>query len=174
MPSRSERAAGTSDESGRQATRSSPSASASLDRASPTTKASGSCLSGLTTTSLTALVSVGGAAIKWPKAWSQVGVDFYQLHYYDWVYEWFPYETVTLASVGLTSKPVVMGEFPIQGLSAIPSKSLPAVSAAQFAAGLWTAGYGGALAWAFNDSSFPWSPSALLTFASQHACETKY
>ena len=33
-----------------------------------------------------ALVSIGGAAIKWPKAWSQVDVDFYQFHYYDWIY----------------------------------------------------------------------------------------
>jgi hypothetical protein len=121
-----------------------------------------------------ALVTVGGSAIKWPRAWSQVNLDFYQLHYYDWVYEWFPYEKVTLASVGLTGKPVVMGEFPIQGLSAISSKGLPAVPAAQFAADLWEAGYAGALAWAYNDPSFPWSTTALAGFANQHACETAY
>lgn len=121
-----------------------------------------------------ALVTVGGAAIKWAKAWSQVNVDFYQLHYYDWVYEWYPYTTVTLASVGLTGKPVVMGEFPNQGLSAIASKGLPAVSASQLAADLWSHGYAGALSWAYNDSSFPWSSTTLQGFASQHPCETKY
>ena len=121
-----------------------------------------------------ALVTIGSAAIKWASAWTKVDVDFYQLHYYDWVYEWYPYTTVTLASVGLTGKPVVMGEFPLQGLSAIPGKGLPARSAAQLADDLWKQGYGGTLAWAFNDASFPWEPSALQGFAAQHPCETAY
>jgi hypothetical protein len=49
-----------------------------------------------------AKISVGGAAIKWARAWTRIGLDFYQLHYYDWVYENFPYTSVTLASAGLT------------------------------------------------------------------------
>jgi len=121
-----------------------------------------------------ALVTIGGAAIKWGSAWTKVNVDFYQLHYYDWVYEWYPYATVTLASAGLSGKPVVMGEFPLQGLSAIPSKGLPARTAAQLSQDLWNNGYAGALAWAFNDPSFPWSAAAAQAFAGQHPCETKY
>ncbi|HEY3448510.1 MAG TPA: hypothetical protein VGK67_19295, partial [Myxococcales bacterium] len=73
-----------------------------------------------------AQVTIGSAAIKWAKAWTHVDVDFYQLHYYDWVYEWFPYSTVTPANSGLSGKPVVMGEFPNAGLSAIASKGYPA------------------------------------------------
>ncbi|HEX9052732.1 MAG TPA: hypothetical protein VF841_19555 [Anaeromyxobacter sp.] len=121
-----------------------------------------------------ALVSVGGAAIKWAKAWSRIGLDFYQFHYYDWVYENFPYTQVTLASAGVTDKPVVMGEFPAEGLSAVPSKGLPARSASEFAADLSANGYAGALSWAFNDPSFPWDPGGVKPFADQRGCEARF
>ncbi len=120
------------------------------------------------------LVSVGGAAIKWPKAWSQIGLDFYQFHYYDWVYEWFPFTSVTLASAGVTDKPVVMGEFPADGLSAVPSKGLPALNASQFASALQQDGYAGALSWAFNDPAFPWDPSTVKPFADAGGCGVRY
>jgi len=118
-----------------------------------------------------ALVSVGSAAIKWGSAWTHLDLDFYMLHYYDWVYEYFPYDTVTLASVGLTDKPVVMGEFPTSGLSAVGGH--PARSAAELANDLWGAGYGGALSWAYNDGS-TWPASAVREFADMHACEAAY
>jgi hypothetical protein len=121
-----------------------------------------------------ALVSIGGAAIKWPKAWSHVDVDFYQFHYYDWVYEWFPLGTATLASVGVTDKPVVMGEFPTTGLSAIPAKGLPARSVAELSADLQAAGYAGALSWDFGTGAAPWSSAAIKAFPDLHPCETKY
>jgi hypothetical protein len=119
-----------------------------------------------------ALVSVGGAAIKWPRAWSALGLDFYQFHYYDWVYEWYPYQTVTLASLGLTDKPVVIGEFPAQGLSAAGGN--PARSLAEYVGDLWDQGYAGALSWAYDDSAFPWSGEAHQAFAAQHSCEASY
>ncbi len=119
-----------------------------------------------------ALLTVGGAAIKWGTAWKDVDQDFYSLHYYDWVYQWYPYETVTPASIGLTGKPVVIGEYPIQGLSAVGGH--PARTPEQYSADLWRLGYGGTLAWAFNDSSFPWNPAALRAFADLHPCETAY
>jgi hypothetical protein len=122
--------------------------------------------------SSTALVTIGGAAIKWPKAWSHVDVDFYQFHYYDWVYQWFPYTTVTPASVGVTDKPVVVGEFPAAGLSAIGGH--PARTAAEYEADLWALGYAGALAWAYNDPGFPWRPAATSVLHGQHGCETAY
>ena len=121
-----------------------------------------------------AQITLGSAAIKWGTAWKQLDLDFYQLHYYDWVYEWYPYDTVTLQSQGLTDKPVVMGEFPNGGLSAIPSKNLPARTASQFASDLLDHGYAGALSWAYTDTSFPWSSLDLETFADAHACETGF
>jgi len=120
----------------------------------------------------TALVSVGGAAIKWGTAWTHLGLDFYMLHYYDWVYEWFPYTTVTLESVGLADKPVVMGEFPNAGLSAVGGN--PARTVAQLTQDLWDHGYGGALSWAFSDGSFPWTPATLRAFADAHPCESAF
>ena len=119
-----------------------------------------------------ALITIGGAAIKWARAWSHVDVDFYQFHYYDWVHQWYPYATVTLAAAGVTDKPVVMGEFPIQGVSEIGGQ--PARTAAQLSADLWAAGYAGSLAWAFNDSAFPWSPGSVERFAAERPCETRF
>jgi hypothetical protein len=121
-----------------------------------------------------ALVSVGGAAIKWARAWTRVGLDFYQLHYYDWVYEHYPYQQVTLASVGLTDKPTVMGEYPADGVSAFPAKGLPARSGAEFAADMLEHGYAGALSWAFNDAAFPWDATASRTFTAQRGCEVSF
>ena len=119
-----------------------------------------------------AKVSVGGAGMKWGSAWKTANIDFYQLHYYDWLYQYFPYTTYTLASAGLTNKPVVMGEFPSMGLSSIGGN--PAKTAPELTADLWNAGYAGALSWAYNDSSFPWNPTEVKAFALQHPCETAY
>jgi hypothetical protein len=119
-------------------------------------------------------VSVGGAAIKWARAWTRLGLDFYQLHYYDWVYENFPYQTESLVKAGLTDKPVVMGEFPSDGVSAVPSKGLPARSAAQFTQDLLDHGYAGALSWAFNDGSFPFNPGDTRSFADANGCGVTY
>lgn len=119
-----------------------------------------------------ALITVGSAAIKWGSAWTHTDVDFYSLHYYDWVYQWFPYQTVTLASAGLTDKPVVMGEFPNAGLSAIGGH--PARTITELVGDLWDAGYAGAQSWAYSDTSFPWDPVLLQSFAGMHPCETAY
>lgn len=118
-----------------------------------------------------ALISVGGAGMKWGSAWKTANIDYYQLHYYDWLYQYYPYTQYTLAAAGLTNKPVVMGEFPNDGVAA---PGLPALTAPQLISALWSQGYGGALGWAYNDPSFPWSPSAVSTFASQHPCEVAY
>jgi hypothetical protein len=107
-------------------------------------------------------VTVGGAAIKWAKAWAGVG-DFYTFHMYDWVNMSFPY-TKSLASYGVTDKPVVLGEFPIQGLTGVPYATLVNT--------IYQLGYAGAMAWAFNDSKFPWSPNNtnVQAFATAHPC----
>ncbi len=121
-----------------------------------------------------ALVTIGSAAIKWGNAWRDFDVDFYSLHYYDWVYQWFPYDTVTPASKGLTGKPVVMGEFPYGGLSAFAAQNLPAQTLGEFLNGLWDVGYAGALGWAFTDPNFQFDGTGQKAFADTHACETAY
>lgn len=107
-------------------------------------------------------VTVGAAAVKWAKAWTGIG-DFYTFHMYDWVNQSYPY-TRTLASYGVTDKPVVMGEFPIQGLPGIPYLTMVDT--------FYRLGYAGVLAWSFNDRNFPWAGNNLnvQTFATQHPC----
>jgi hypothetical protein len=121
-----------------------------------------------------ALITIGSAAIKWGNAWRDFDVDFYSLHYYSWVYEWFPYTTVTPASKGLTGKPVVMGEYPYAGLTAFPDKDLPAQDLNEFLNGLWDVGYAGALGWAFTDPSYAFDGTGQKAFGDAHACETAY
>jgi hypothetical protein len=108
-------------------------------------------------------VTVGGAAVKWAKAWAGIG-DFYTFHMYQWVQDSYPY-TRTLASYGVTDKPVVMGEFPIQGLTGIPYLTMVDT--------FYRLGYAGVLPWAFNDTrNFPWvgNNANVKTFADQHPC----
>ncbi|WP_437931818.1 hypothetical protein WMF37_22025 [Sorangium sp. So ce291] len=112
-------------------------------------------------------VSVGSAAIKWGQAWTHADVDFYQVHMYGWVNDWYPYDK-PLSEYGLTDKPVIMGEFPID-------TSDMDVSYDGFVSDLYSIGYAGALSWSFTDG--PWASStrgALKAFADRHPCETRY
>ncbi|WP_433927651.1 endo-1,4-beta-glucanase [Sorangium cellulosum] len=113
-------------------------------------------------------VSVGSAAIKWGQAWTHADVDFYQVHMYGWVNEWYPYNK-PLSEYGLTDKPVVMGEFPsnMDGMN---------VNYDKFVSDLYELRYAGALSWSITDTNFPWSSakSAVKAFADQHPCETRY
>jgi len=110
-----------------------------------------------------ALVTVGGAAAKWAKAWTKVGVDFYQLHTYDWVDKWWPHTNLA-SSYGL-DKPVVMGEFPPTGLNGVPYASV--VQA------FWDKGYAGAMPWQYDEIKAG-ELGAIKAFADAHACETHY
>jgi hypothetical protein len=58
-------------------------------------------------------VTVGEASMKWDQQWKGLGLDFYQIHFYDWMQ---PFANTNLygataASLGLDA-PVVVGEFP--------------------------------------------------------------
>jgi hypothetical protein len=113
-------------------------------------------------------VTVGSAAIKWPKAWSRVGVDFYNVHMYDWVNQWYPYNK-SLADYGMTDKPVIMGEFPLAGLTG--------VSYTKLVTDLFDIGYAGAMGWAVNDTCCgDWSTvkTNVKAFADAKPCVTKY
>lgn len=90
-------------------------------------------------------VTVGGAAVKWAKAWSNCDLDFYTFHLYDWVNEHYPHDR-TPASYGITDKPAVIGEFPLRGLRDVPYETL--------VTNLHVNGWAGAMGWAVTDG--PW------------------
>jgi len=110
-----------------------------------------------------ALITVGAAAMKWKSAWSQLDQDFYQFHIYDWVQEYWPY-TTSPAGYGLSDKPLVMGEFPPEGVSGASYRTM--------LDSWYSNGYAGALAW--RDSNFRVDYAAVKSFADAHPCETSY
>jgi hypothetical protein len=119
----------------------------------------------------TALVTVGSAAAKWKDAWKQVGLDYYTVHMYDWINQYYPY-TTPVSSYGFTL-PVVMGEFPNGGLTGVPFATL--------LSGIFSnsVGYAGAMAWAYTDNGFPWSgtnggATNEQAFATSEPCVTKF
>jgi hypothetical protein len=119
-------------------------------------------------------VTVGGAAIKWAKAWSNVGLDFYTFHMYDWVNQYYPYDK-SLASYGVTDKPVVLGEFPLAGLAAVNGH--PAVPLGTMLSTLFTLGYAGAMPWAVDDTccgSWSTAKTDVKTFGDGKPCVTRY
>lgn len=90
-----------------------------------------------------AQITVGGSAMKWRNAWTRLDLDFYQFHIYDWINRFWPYDR-SPDEYGVGDRPVVMGEFPPQGLSngQIPYSALLES---------WNDdGYAGALSWDFN------------------------
>ncbi|MBK7584963.1 MAG: hypothetical protein IPI67_32835 [Myxococcales bacterium] len=110
-----------------------------------------------------AMVTVGGAAAKWAKAWSKVGLDFYQLHIYDWVDKYWPHTNLA-SSYGL-DKPIVMGELPPGPLNGVPYASV--------VKSFWDNGYAGAMPWMYDGASAA-ELSAVKAFADTHTCETDY
>jgi len=110
-----------------------------------------------------ALITVGAAAMKWKSAWSELDQDFYQFHIYDWVQEYWPY-TTSPAGYGLSDKPLVMGEFPPEGVSGASYRTM--------LDSWYSNGYAGALAW--RDATFRIDYPAVKAFADAHPCETSY
>jgi len=68
-------------------------------------------------------VSIGSAALKWATAWKSMDVDFYQTHIYDWVNAYWPYSH-SPADFGLDDKPLMMGEYPVEGLDNVDHKTM--------------------------------------------------
>ncbi|MBN1654842.1 MAG: hypothetical protein JXA30_13810 [Deltaproteobacteria bacterium] len=96
-------------------------------------------------------VTVGSAAIKWAKAWTNVGIDYHDYHWYGWVQQYYPYNK-PFDEYGVADKPVVIGEFPLAGIGGL--------TFSQFMTDIFNLGYAGALGWAFSDTSnadFSWS-----------------
>jgi hypothetical protein len=110
-----------------------------------------------------ALVTIGAAAMKWRNAWKDLDQDFYQFHIYDWVQDYWPYST-SPADYGMDDKPLVMGEFPPEGLSDASYREL--------VDSWYSNGYAGALAW--RDATFQVNYPDVKAFADAHPCETAY
>jgi hypothetical protein len=128
-----------------------------------------------TTTTLhqnsSAPVTVGSAAVKWKEAWTHVGLDYYTLHMYDWVNQYWPY-TTPVATYGYTL-PVVLGEFPNAGLTGVPYATLLSTIFGS------SVGYAGAMSWAYTDQTFPWTganggAANAQAFSTTEPCATKY
>jgi hypothetical protein len=113
-------------------------------------------------------ITVGGAAIKWAKAWSRVPVDFYTFHMYGWVHMYFPYNRA-LSQYGVTDKPVLMGEFPLEGLPEAGA------SYSKFVTDIFNLGYAGALPWQFADTSnWNGAKANVKAWGDANACITRY
>lgn len=107
-----------------------------------------------------ALVTVGSAAVKWACAWKHVGIDFYQPHVYDWIDQYWPYDNPP-SKYNLADKPVVIGEFPVEGLSR--------ANLATMLETLHQVGYAGAMPWNFHLAK-PADFTTMTTFAAAHQC----
>lgn len=125
-------------------------------------------------------VTVGSAAVKWAKAWSKVGLDYHDFHWYGWVDQYFPH-TKTPAEYGVDDKPVVVGEFPLTPNGDTTGQAFGGIGYSKLIDDFWAAGYAGALGWSVNagsanPSAFGWSSSKanVKAWADAHPCYTHY
>jgi hypothetical protein len=111
-------------------------------------------------------ITVGSAAYTWARAWTRSGLDFYTFHMYDWINRYYPYDKPPSAFI--TGKPVVLGEFPLAGLSGVPYQKLLDT--------IFQNGYAGAMGWAMTDPGFRWSTNkaGVKAWADAHPCVTAY
>ena len=86
-------------------------------------------------------VTIGSAAMKWMNAWNGTDIDFYQPHIYDWVNDYWPYSS-SPSELGFGDKPMIMGEYPLEGLAAADHETM--------LESWFTNGYAGALGWDYR------------------------
>jgi len=109
-------------------------------------------------------VTVGEASMKWDQQWKGLGLDFYEIHYYDWMQ---PFPTTNLygataSSLGLDA-PVVVGEF--------PAANSTTANLQQYLDTWFNNGYAGAWSWSYAavDANGAPSASVMLPWGSSHA-----
>ncbi len=98
-------------------------------------------------------VTVGSAAIKWMNAWNETDIDFYQPHIYDWVNDYWPYSK-SPAELGFGDKPMIMGEYPVEGLNNADHKTM--------LQSWYDNGYAGALGWDYRITHSPGESEEVL------------
>jgi hypothetical protein len=81
-------------------------------------------------------VTVGSAGVRWRNRYTALGLDFYQVHWYDSL-EHQPSLEVPVAELGF-DRPVLLGEFPTKGSQRTPENIVATARAA---------GYAGAFYW---------------------------
>jgi hypothetical protein len=122
-------------------------------------------------------VTVGSAAVKWAKAWSKVGLDFYDFHWYGWVDQYFPH-TKTPTDYKVDDKPVVVGEFPLVPASDTTGQSFGGLTYGKLVDEWFAAGYAGVQGWAYSETqgAFSWTTgkTEVKAWASAHTCYTHY
>lgn len=91
-------------------------------------------------------VTIGSAAVKWLDAWQETDIDFYQPHIYDWVNDSWPY-SLSPEELGFGDKPMIMGEYPAEGLEAADHTTM--------LESWYSNGYAGALAWDYRITHAP-------------------
>jgi len=109
-------------------------------------------------------VTVGEASLKWAAQWVGLGLDFYQIHFYDWMQP-FAISNLygpTYASLGL-DLPVVVGEYPAANSSTATYQ--------QYLDTWFNNGYAGAWSWSYKavDSNAAPNTSTTQTWAAAHA-----
>jgi hypothetical protein len=107
--------------------------------------------------------TIGCADAKWAQNWMGLGLDYYQIHYYDWMQ---PYSTDNLFAMRAEwlrlDRPVVVGEFPAAN---------SVVAGLRDYLNIWYAnGYAGAWAWSFRPGATWGKPDAevLRSWAEAH------
>ena len=99
--------------------------------------------------------TLGCADVKWARNWVGLGLDYYQIHYYDWMK---PYSTDNLFAMRAESlrldRPVVVGEFPA-GLSSVANLR-------DYLDTWYANGYAGAWPWSFRGDATVGSPDATV------------
>ncbi len=107
--------------------------------------------------------TIGSADAKWSQNWLGLGLDYYQIHFYDWMK---PYSTDNLYAMSAQSlkldRPVVVGEFPADH-SAVAGLG-------QYLDTWYANGYAGAWSWSFRADT-TWGgpdPTVLSAWAGAH------
>ena len=106
-----------------------------------------------------ALVTVGSAAVKWANAWSKVGLDYHDFHWYGWVDQYFAH-TKTPTDYKVDDKSVVVGEFPFNPSADTTGQSFGGISFGTLVTDFYNEGYAGTMGWAYSDTTgggFSWA-----------------
>jgi hypothetical protein len=107
--------------------------------------------------------TIGCADAKWAQNWVGLGLDYYQIHFYDWMH---PYSTDNLFSMRAESleldRPVVVGEF--------PADHSTVAGLHDYLERWYKNNYAGAWSWSFRADT-TWGgpdPTVLSTWAAAH------
>jgi hypothetical protein len=119
-----------------------------------------------------AYATVGSAKPGYVKTWTNLGLDFYQLHYYSWMDSSGSGTGLPKYSTLGLDKPCIVGEFTTADSSYGLTDTSP-LSAEWYLDTIYNYGYAGALGWSFRggDSASNWASfsSVYTNWNSQHA-----